>query len=255
MHHEKIEKTGGVDYDSLFTATQKIFISIRKTSTTNDTIEISTIGNAEETDEVDPLRIHEIIIVICVLLLWCTSIYVFIRHSHILRIRHRDIPYRSDSKGPVNLNHIMITTRTSDAVLHRKSCISSTCGMTPPGEKRFVNESKVFGTIETISLSVSPSSRKRRFTPLLDRHILSITKHSLDKHDDKKQLLDPRHISMEVKENFVSLHHKSVENLSTIKHSTFHSVNACDFINKITLNIYMVKNDVYKSHLYKCPFQ
>ncbi|CAF1308289.1 unnamed protein product [Adineta ricciae] len=221
-----MEKADSEDFNSLLATAQKLFIHIRKPSTTNNTIEISTTRNADEVDEIEPLRAHEIVIVICVLFLWCASIFIFIRHSNILRIRHRDIPYHSAAaKTSVNMNHAVIVKGNSDAILQRKSRISSAGGMTPPVEKRIRNEPKVSETIETISLSISPSSRKRCYTSLLDKHILSITKNSVDKYDEKEQLLDPRHITTEIKENLLDLQRKSIENLSTIKQLTFHSIN------------------------------
>ncbi|CAF0728928.1 unnamed protein product [Adineta ricciae] len=221
-----MEKTDSDDLNLLLTTAQKLFLYVQKSSTNNNTIEISTPRNADGADEIEPLRAHEIVIVICVLLLWFVSIFIFIRHSNILRIRHRDIPYHSTAaKTSVNMNHAGIVKGNSDAILQHKSRISSAGGITPPGEKRIMNEPKVSETIETISLSISPSSRKRRYASLLDKRILSITKNSFDKHDDKEQLLDPRHITTEIKENLLDLQQKSIENLSTIKHLTFRSIN------------------------------
>jgi hypothetical protein len=87
-------------------------------------------------------------------------------------------------------------------------------------------------TIETISLSISPSSKKRRYTHSYDLNTLS-GKHSSDKHSDKEQLLHPHRISSDIKHNLIILHRKSadnldrksIDNLSTIKYSTFYSAN------------------------------
>ncbi|CAF1189451.1 unnamed protein product, partial [Didymodactylos carnosus] len=72
-------------------------------------------------ETIDPLRLPEIIIILCVLLLWLLSIFVFIRHSELLRIRHRDLPYKyGNIKPPMNLNHVLIVDRTSETVIHSK---------------------------------------------------------------------------------------------------------------------------------------
>lgn len=175
-------------------------------------------------DQVDPLRVTEILIVICVLTLWFISIFVFIRHSQLLRIRHRDIPYRSTSKPSVNVNHISPSTRHSDLPPQRKSFRSSTGGLTPPVDRHVPSEPRHVETVETISLTVSPSARKHRPVSLLNRGFSLTARHPSDKHDDKQQLLDPRQISAEVKESLLELHRKSMENLATMKCTTFYSV-------------------------------
>jgi hypothetical protein len=168
-------------------------------------------------DQPDPLRAPEVIIVICVLLLWCGSILIFIRHSELLRIRHRDLPYRSAVKTPLNLNNITIVNRTSDMVIHSRSAVSSTGGVTPPICSPGMNGYKHVELIPT-------ASQKQRLTRSFDFNTSS-TKYSFDKHNDSKQLLHPHRISSEIRRNLLDLHRKSVDNLSTFKYLTSYSTN------------------------------
>jgi hypothetical protein len=169
-------------------------------------------------DRPDPLRVPEIIIVICVLLLWCGSILVFIRHSDILRIRHRDLPYRSTlMKPPMNLNHITVVHRTSDMVIHSKPRPSAATGLQP---SRYNRTSDEYKTIETLSASNPYLYRARRHTQSIDS-TNSIPKSP--RHNG--QLLDPYMISYDVRMNLLDLHRKSMENLSAIRHSLSYSTN------------------------------
>ncbi len=177
----------------------------------------------------DPLRVPEVIIVLCVLLLWCISIFIFIRHSEILRIRHRDLPFRSTIKPPIDSNHITVVTCSNDTVIHSKSCVSSIGGLTPPIGNHVMNRCRHDETIETISLSISPISRKRRHKSASP----SIAKHSFDKHDDKEQLFIPSRVSIDIKQDMIDLDRKTIGNLrrksmnhlSSVKYPIFSSTN------------------------------
>ncbi|CAF3612616.1 unnamed protein product [Rotaria sordida] len=233
MISKKFEKTSSEYLFSLMNATQKLIMHIRRTPNHNDTIDIIALDNYDDTDRLNPLRLPEIIIVICVLLLWCGSIIIFIRHSELLRIRHRDLPFRSIIKPSINLNHITTVNHTSDMFIHSKSQISSASGLTPP-----INHHKIHGykhgeTMETISLAVSPISKKRRNTHSFDLNTLSLTRYSFDKHNNKEHLLSPHRISFDIRRSLLDLHRKSVDNLyrkstgnlSLIKNSTCYSTN------------------------------
>ena len=182
-------------------------------------------------DRPDPLRLPEVIIVICVLLLWIGSIIIFIRHSELLRIRHRDLPYRS-IKPPINLNHINIVSQTNDTILHSKSGVSANSGLGSPLDNYTMNEYRHGEFSATVSSETSPRSRNYRHTRSFDMNT-SPTKYSLDKHNDKEQLLSPHRLSTEVKHHLLDIHRKSVdnvyrksmENLESIKYSTCYSTN------------------------------
>ncbi|CAF0869757.1 unnamed protein product [Adineta steineri] len=233
MHHDQLGKTESQGLVSLLNSAQQFYVRIRQIPNQNDTIGISTVENNDDDDQPEPLRTHEIILVICVLLIWCASILVFIRHSQLLRIRYRDIPYYSPAKNSVNLNQTVLSSRTSDAAIRSKSCVSSTGGITPPIGRLIMNGYRHGEAIETVSLSISPSSKKRRHPPSLDMTMSLMTKHSFDKHNDKEQLLHPHRISADVKDGLLELHRKSIgnlhrksmDNLSSIKYSTFYSAN------------------------------
>ncbi|CAF0740202.1 unnamed protein product [Rotaria sp. Silwood1] len=233
MIPKKFEKTGSDFLFSLINATQKLVIHIRRFPNHNVTFDIMALDNPHDTDRPNPLRLPEIIIVICVLLLWCGSIIIFIRHSELLRIRHRDLPFRSTIKSSINLNHITTVNHPSDMFIHSKSQISSASGLTPPMSHHKINCYKQSETVETISLGISPFSRKRRNTHSFDLNALSSTKYSFDKHNDKEHLLHPHCISSEIKRSLLDLHRKSMDNLyrkssstlSSIKYTTFYSTN------------------------------
>ncbi|CAF2326270.1 unnamed protein product [Rotaria sp. Silwood2] len=233
MIPKKFEKTGSEYLFSLFNATQKLIIHFRRSPNHNDTIDIIALDNHDDADRPNPLRLPEIIIVLCVLLLWCGSIIIFIRHSELLRIRHRDLPFRSTIKSSINLHHITAVNHTSDMFIHSKSQISSASGTTPPLSNHKINGCRHGETMETISLVISPLSRKRRNTHSFDLKALSLTKNSFDKHQDKEHLLNPHRISSDIKRSLLDLHRKSMDNLyrkssgtlSSIKYSTFYSTN------------------------------
>lgn len=184
-------------------------------------------------DRPDPLRSPEILIVIGVLLLWCGSIYIFIRHSELLRIRHRDLPFRSSIKPPLSLNHITIGSRTSDIVVNSRSGVSSISGLTPPISSKRFHGYRNGETVETMSLAVSPVPKKRRHTHSYDFNTSISTRQSSDKHSDKEHLLHPYRFSTDIKQNLLNLHRKSIDNfyrksidnLSAIKYSAFYSAN------------------------------
>ena len=167
-------------------------------------------------DRPDPLRVPEVIIVVCVLLLWCGSIFVFIRHSELLRIRHRDLPYRSSMKPPMNLNHVTVVHRTSDMVIHSKPRISSNVGIPPTGFTHNIDE---YETSETMSPSHRYVSRKERQMNSIDSTASGPTKPRSSTHRDE-QFLDPYMIPVDVRRSLLDLHRKSMDNLSAMRYTS-----------------------------------
>lgn len=165
-------------------------------------------------DRPDPLRLPEVIIVICVLLLWLGSIFVFIRHSELLRIRHRDLPYRSSNKSPMNLNRITVVHRTSDMVIHSKPRYSagndSISTKYDPRTDDFESSPTMF----------PPHRYSNRHKHSFDSN-MSVSKQS-HQHD---QFLDPQMISSDVRRSLLDLHRKSMDNLSSIRQSMSYSTN------------------------------
>jgi len=114
-------------------------------------------------------------------------------------------------------------------VIHSKSCVSSIGGLTPPIGNHMMNRCRHDETNETISLSITPISRKGRHKSASP----SIAKHSFDKHDDKEQLIIPSRVSIDIKQdildldrkNLGNLRRKSMNNLSSVKYPTFSSTN------------------------------
>ncbi|CAF2239118.1 unnamed protein product [Rotaria magnacalcarata] len=252
----KVEKTG-LDYLlSLFNATQKFVVHIRRTPNHNDTIDITTSDNSDDSDQPNPLQVPEIIIVISVLLLWCASIIIFIRHSELLRIRHRDLPTRRTIEPPINLNRVTSINYTSDILIHSKSRMSSVSIVPPVLSNNRVSGCKQGEKMETISLSIPPIPRKRRNTHSFDLNTLLSAKCSFDKSEDKKRLLHPYHIPSEVKHSLLDLHRKSIDsvlrkstgNLSLTTSSTFHSTNDIpkrrNFINQSLMMKKMTSQDL-----------
>ena len=180
-------------------------------------------------DRPDPLRLPEVLIVIAVILLWCGSIVIFIRHSELLRIRQRDLPYRSS----IDLNPMTVVNRTSDLTLQGKSRPSSTSGLTPPPIKQIFPPNKRGEIIETVSLILPPILQKRRHTHAFDCHSLSRSKLSLEKNNDKQQFLHPERTSPDVQRISLTLNPdtidnrkpKSEDNLSTSKYPICYSAN------------------------------
>ncbi|CAF4440382.1 unnamed protein product, partial [Adineta steineri] len=98
-----LEKSDKIDSEKIITLlneAQKLIVQVRPSSIVNNSIDITAVDNNKDDDRIDPLRVPEIIIVLCVLALWFGSILLFIRHSELLRIRHRDLPYRLSAKAP-----------------------------------------------------------------------------------------------------------------------------------------------------------
>ncbi len=168
-------------------------------------------------DRPDPLRVPEVIIVICVLLLWCGSILIFIRHSELLRIRHRDIPYRFSMKPPMNLNHITVVRRTSDMVIHSKPRLSSAHGATSRVYKHKIDEYKTSETIAPPNI----------YFPRQERHTFSFDSNSsMPKYPyHEEQYLDPYMISSDVRRSLLDLHRKSIDNVSAMRYSMSYSTN------------------------------
>lgn len=187
-------------------------------------------------DRPDPLRIPEIIIIACVLFLWCGSIFSFIRHSELLRIRHRDLSYRSSTKGPMNLNRITVVHRTSDMVIHSKPRRSSPIALTSSVYSERMNKHK---NIDTMSSTHSYLSRK-------ERHIHSNnSNHSVAQNPyHGERLLDPRMISSAVRRSLLNLHHRSIENMASIKYSMSYSTN--------DVSRHQHKNDQYRTTEERC---
>ena len=180
------------------------------------------------TDRPDPLRVPEVLIVIGVLLLWCGSIVIFIRHSELLRIRQRDLPYRSSLNPSMDLDPITVGNRTSDLTLQGKSRPSSTSGLTPPTIKQSSPTYKRGEMIENISLVLPPILQKRRHTHAFDCRSLSRSKLSLEKNPDKHQFLHPERTSLKFSspEKIDNPKPKSEDNLSTSNHPTCYSTNS-----------------------------
>lgn len=178
-------------------------------------------------DRPDPLRITDVIIVAGVLLLWFATIVIFIRHSELLRIRHRDLPFRSAVKPPVTSTHVPMHSRPSE--MHRpysysKAYLSSSGAITPPP---LMNSSchdsqqqqKHAEINETHSTKVSSSSRQTLKVHSLDGNI------SLANHDDEDQLSNPSKFSTTIRQSLLELHKKSLENLVVIISPTSFSAN------------------------------
>lgn len=163
-------------------------------------------------DQPNPLQIPEVIIVISVLVLWFGSIIIFIRHSQLLRIRHRDVPTRSIIEPAINLNHRISAHRASDVPTHSKSPMSSIGIVTPELSNNKLNIFKYTEKLDTVSLSLPPLSRKRRNTRSFDLNALLLTK-SFDKTDDKELLLRPYLVPPEVKRSLLDLYRTSVDNI------------------------------------------
>jgi hypothetical protein len=168
-------------------------------------------------DQPDSLRLPEVIIVIGVLLLWCGSIFIFIRHSDILRIRHRDLPFRSSMKPPMNLNHITVVHRTSDMVIHSKPRLSSPVGVISTEYNHKIDEYKKSEINSPTNLYFS---RRGRNAHSFDSNN-SISKYRY--HDE--QLLDPYMISSDVRRSLLDLHRKSMENLAGMRYTMSFSTN------------------------------
>ena len=162
----------------------------------------------------------------CVLLLWLGSILIFIRHSELLRIRHRDLPFRSSAKLPMNLNHITVVHRTSDTVIHPKPRYSSARGL-----KTSVYCHKVdkHNTTETLSSSNVHLPRKKPHRYEVHSNN-SLAKHSY--HDE--QLLNPCTMSSDVRRSLLDLHRKSVNNLSAVRCNMSYSTNDISQFNNNT---------------------
>lgn len=173
-------------------------------------------------DRPDPLRIPEVLIVICVLLLWCGSIYIFIRHSELLRIRHRDIPYRSSIKPPMNLNHVTVVRRTSDMVIHSKPRIS--------GNSDYNQSSDDYEIPEMLSStsSLHPIRAKSNYyVPRPRAQTISVeANYSMANYNRQdEQYLDPYKIPCDVRRSLLDLHRETVAKLPTTRYSMSYSTN------------------------------
>ncbi|CAF3596727.1 unnamed protein product [Rotaria sp. Silwood1] len=216
MTPKQLDKNESAQILLLYNEAQKFVVHVHTSSIINNSIDITTLNN-NEADRPDPLRLPEVIIVICVLLLWCGSIFIFIRHSELLRIRHRDLSYRSSMKAPMNLNRITVVHRTSDMVIHSKPRRISGLGATSPVYNHRTNKYKNLETIASSNSHLSPNEQHTHSFSSYD----SITKHS---HHGEK-LLDPRMISSVVRRSLLDLHYKSMDNLHATRYSMSYSTN------------------------------
>ncbi|CAF2117839.1 unnamed protein product [Rotaria magnacalcarata] len=214
MTSKKLDKND-LEQVILFLNEQQDFVGhASKSAATNNAIDIAILNN-DEADRPDPLRLPEVIIVICVLLLWCGSIFSFIRHSELLRIRHRDLPYRSNMKPPMNLNHITVVHRTSDMVIHSKPRRSSALGLPSSVYNHKTNK---YNKIE----STLPA--RLHFFPKVQHSYSYNSNNSIAKHPcHDEQFLNPSMISHDVRRSLLDLHYKSMDNLSAMKHTMSYS--------------------------------
>lgn len=163
-------------------------------------------------EQIDRLRNTEVFIIIGVLLLWCASIYIFIRHSELLRIRYRNIPYSPASKLSKSLHHSSMVHRVSDVIAHPKPMTTSTTTLvlTNPLSNRISEQA---GSSERKSLCVpQPWNIETNIT-------LCESNSSIKYVDNDDQLLDPQMIPVDVRRRLLDLHRKSVDNLSGIRYS------------------------------------
>ena len=160
----------------------------------------------------------------CVLLLWCASIFIFIRHSELLRIRHRDLPFRSAIKPAINPIYTPTVHRTSDVTNYSKGQASPNSAVASP---MLNHQTDVVTTDETVATSIQFSvPKRRRHTRSFDFHPSSLSaKRAFFKGQDKERLLDPLQISSAVRESLLDLHQKSMENISSTKNPTSYSTN------------------------------
>ena len=158
------------------------------------------------------LRNAEIIIILCVLLLWCASIFIFIRHSELLRIRYRDIPYYPSIQSPMNLNHITVVHRISDAVIHSKP--------TSPSANTLVLTHSIPNRISEQGMI---SERKSLSVPQpwnLDKNMSGCESNpSIRYTDSDDHLLDPQMIPRDIRRRLLDLHRKSMDNFTGHRHS------------------------------------
>ena len=166
-------------------------------------------------DSPDPLRLPEVIIVVCVLLLWCCSIFIFIRHSELLRIRHRDLPYRPTVKAPMNLNHITVVNRTSEMVIHSKRLSA----INPAYTRRASLRDEITKKERRSSVAVQLPVIETKQVAIQSPEALS------EENGFEEELLDPQLISSEVREQLIELHRKSMENVAAVRYSISYSAN------------------------------
>jgi hypothetical protein len=143
---------------------------------------------------------------------------MFIRHSELLRIRHRDLPFRPSIKPPMNLNHITVVHRTSDMVIHSKPRLTAPVVLTMSTSDHVIDE--------------SDNNNERKSSSVPHSWIVDTQAHSFDSNtsankcpDGDDHLLDPQMISTEVRQRLLDLHRKSMDNLSAIRFSMSYSTN------------------------------
>jgi len=225
----------------LLNEAQKLLVHIQSTSIHNNSFDITAIDHSHGTkkththtgilamifylflpsvldDRPDPLRIPEVLIVVCVLLLWCASIYIFIRHSELLRIRHRDIPYRSSIKPPMNLNHVTIVHRTSDMIIHSKPRISG-------GSNGYNQSNDDYEIPEIISSSTSlqpVKSNKNQYSTRERAQTVAVESSYSISND---RYLNPCKIPVCVRRSLLDLHRDTMVKTSTMRYSMSYSTN------------------------------
>ena len=137
---------------------------------------------------------------------------IFIRHSELLRIRYRNIPYSPTMKSPMNLNHITVVHRVSDAVIHSKP--TSASATTLVLSHSIPNRSREHGsTCERKSLSV-PQAWNLDTNLTLYESNPSIKCADIDDH-----LLDPHMIPRDVRRRLLDLHRKSMDTFTGARYS------------------------------------
>ena len=177
-------------------------------------------------DRPDPLRVPEVLIVVSVLLIWCASIFIFIRHSELLRIRHRDLPFRSIIKIPIASNHISMVPHTSDAMISPKGRLSSTGGLTPPTFAHAMHGSKNKEISETKPKPIPSLAQQQRQTHSFDLNpSCSMKETSHFQPEDKQNLLDPHRLPSETRASLLNLQRQSMENVSAMLYTTSFSAN------------------------------
>ncbi|CAF0775257.1 unnamed protein product [Adineta ricciae] len=212
---EKSNKTDTEQMILLINEAQKFIVQVRPSTSANHSIDITAVAQADDDDRPDPLRVPEIMIIICVLLLWLGSIFVFIRHSELLRIRHRDIPYRPTAKPPMNLNHITVVHRTSDMVIHSKPRFSAAGAFITPIYDTTIDEYTNSNTGSPLTTHLLQKERPRCST---------ISTCSISKYPSKAdQLLNPYMIPSNIRRSLLDLHRKSVENIAAVRYSICYS--------------------------------
>lgn len=131
-------------------------------------------------------------------MIWCASIVVFIRHSELLRIRHRDLPFRSSMKASLHSSHLNVVRRTSDQKsLNQRFRLSSASPCTTPKVSAQRRSCRISESLDRRSLSIMTTSQ-----PLGKRKIGSLDINTTHRYSKDYQPMLPR----KIKTSSVSLH-------------------------------------------------